>query len=743
MRRRVGFPNPLNRERAIIGLLLLAGPLSCLINPTWAVSLLWYTGQIRAGEYPFTWWTWWVGDTIGVFVVTPLVLLWSNRAEPGWPRRPLVVSLPLAALVALVVGLFVYVKYREEDRIRERFERTADRVTRSLQHRLEYAVEAMHRSLQGLADGRTGADPQRFARVAHAVVERRAGIGALEWTPRVAGAGRAAFEAAGRRDYGASFGIVERDANGRMVPEARRPEYFPIRYLEPRADTSQLLGFDLASEARRRAALERACDTGEPVATPIMKLAEDPASRADVLIFLPVYGDANVPDNVAERRRTLRGFVAAALRVRSLTDFALEGLGAEGIDLRIQDTSLDGALAAVPALEDRPPGTAREPEEALPAAPEPAGMQQAGTFEAVGRTWAVRYTLTPQYLALNRSVLSWSVLAGGLLFTGLLGAFLLAVTGRASLVAELVKDRTAALARANAELIQENAERHRAESELRVNQEHRERVEQQLRELNESLEERVRERTAAVEKQSEELRQLNTALVRSNQDLDDFAYIIAHDLKEPLRGIGNYAAFLLEDYAGRLDDDGRSKLSTLVRLSSRMADLLDGLLKVSHLDRGELAVGPTDLNVILDEVIDSLQILLDEQAVDIRVPAPLPTIECDRVRVGEVFRNLLTNAAKYNDKPQKEVAIGFQAPERAGTPAVFHVRDNGIGIRADQHAAVFRIFKRLHPRDRFGGGAGVGLTIVKKIIERHGGRIWIESEVGVGTTFFFTLGREG
>lgn len=270
----------------------------------------------------------------------------------------------------------------------------------------------------------------------------------------------------------------------------------------------------------------------------------------------------------------------------------------------------------------------------------------------------------------------------------------------------------------------------------------RRRDEQQLREFNEMLEQRVSERTAALARESEERRLLNAALLRSNQDLDEFAYIASHDLKEPLRGIGNYATFLLEDYAGRLDDDGRTKLETLVRLSGRMTDLLDGLLQFSRLGRGELAVGLVDLNDVLSQVLDSLQMLVEEQDVVVRVPAPLPVVRADRVRVGEVFRNLITNAVKYNDKEQKWVEIGFQGPTKQGDVIVFHVRDNGIGIHPRHQDGVFRMFKRLHARDRFGGGTGVGLTIAKKIVERHGGRIWIASEVGAGTTFFFTLAGE-
>jgi signal transduction histidine kinase len=252
----------------------------------------------------------------------------------------------------------------------------------------------------------------------------------------------------------------------------------------------------------------------------------------------------------------------------------------------------------------------------------------------------------------------------------------------------------------------------------------------ELQEAKEALEERVRERTRELEQRNEELNQ-------SNKELDDFAYIASHDLKEPLRGIHNFSSFLIEDYAGQLDDEGRSKLETLMRLTRRMETLIDSLLQFSRLGRVDLAVERVNLNEIVVEILDSLAISLKEDRVEVRVPRPLPTVRSDRVRVGEIFHNLIVNAMKYNDKPEKWIEIGWR--ENSGGPPVFYVRDNGIGIPEKHHDSVFRIFKRLHGRDKYGGGTGAGLTIVKKIVERHHGRIWLESSAGAGTTFYFTL----
>jgi light-regulated signal transduction histidine kinase (bacteriophytochrome) len=181
-----------------------------------------------------------------------------------------------------------------------------------------------------------------------------------------------------------------------------------------------------------------------------------------------------------------------------------------------------------------------------------------------------------------------------------------------------------------------------------------------------------------------------------------------------------------------------------------MDKLIESLLHYSRLGRSDLAVQPTDLQEVLSEILDSLRITLEERGVEVRVPRPLPVVVCDKVRIGEVFENLIINAMKYNDKAEKWVEVGVMPPTRAEHAAagsaepwpVFYVRDNGIGIDGKHHAAIFRIFKRLHGREKFGGGVGAGLTIVQKIIERHRGRIWLESTPGQGTTFYFTIPQE-
>ena len=251
---------------------------------------------------------------------------------------------------------------------------------------------------------------------------------------------------------------------------------------------------------------------------------------------------------------------------------------------------------------------------------------------------------------------------------------------------------------------------------------------------------------------AEQLAEANAELARANAELDAFAYVAGHDLKEPLRGINKYAHRLLEDArAGHVQDPAR--VEWLLRMTVRMDTLLNALLHFSQVGRLSLDLEDLALSPLLVEALEMLGARLAESRVEVRVPRPLPMARGDRVRVREVFSNLISNATKYNDKAGAWVEIGhiglFDAPTAPARPAsapeesagdtIFYVRDNGIGIDPRHKERVFMIFKRLHAQDAFGGGSGAGLTIARKMVEQHHGRIWFDSVLGEGSTFYFTL----
>lgn len=231
-----------------------------------------------------------------------------------------------------------------------------------------------------------------------------------------------------------------------------------------------------------------------------------------------------------------------------------------------------------------------------------------------------------------------------------------------------------------------------------------------------------------LEKQTVELK-------NANQELNDFASIVSHDLKAPLRAIGSLASWISTDYAGQFDDEGREQMSMLVARVKRMHELIDGILQYSRVGRIREKMVDIDLNKIVEEVLD---MIVPPENIKITVENNLPTIHCERVRITQVFQNFLSNAIKYMDKPEGKIIIGC---EDDGKFWKFHFKDNGPGIEEKYYNRIFQIFQTLNPRDKV-ESTGVGLTLIKKIVEMYGGQVWVESVYGEGSVFYFKFPKQ-
>lgn len=217
-----------------------------------------------------------------------------------------------------------------------------------------------------------------------------------------------------------------------------------------------------------------------------------------------------------------------------------------------------------------------------------------------------------------------------------------------------------------------------------------------------------------------------------NEELENFAYVVSHDLKAPLRGIGSLADWLLADYATALDDQGREYLSLMKNRVTRMDALIDGILEYSRVGRTEPSRAPVDLNVLLAQ---ALQLLAPPPEVTVTVEGALPVVEGDATRLQQVLQNLIGNAIAHRHQPH--CAIRVFATDQ-GERWRISVADNGPGIDPRHHERIFQLFQVLTPRDRK-ESTGVGLALVRKIVELHGGKVWVESRPGEGATFHFTL----
>ncbi|HEY0792874.1 MAG TPA: ATP-binding protein [Chthoniobacterales bacterium] len=223
-------------------------------------------------------------------------------------------------------------------------------------------------------------------------------------------------------------------------------------------------------------------------------------------------------------------------------------------------------------------------------------------------------------------------------------------------------------------------------------------------------------------------------LARSNSELEQFAHVASHDLQEPLRAVASCVQLLQKRYAGQLDARADEFILHAVQATKRMQTLINDLLLYSRVGTQMRSFGLADAAVVLEQALASLAVALSESGTTV-THGPLPTVNADPSQLAQVFQNLIGNAIKFRGAQPSVIAIGA---ERRANEWLFSVSDNGIGIEEQYFERIFRVFQRLHTRRQY-EGTGIGLAICKKVVERHGGRLWIESQVGKGSTFYFTI----
>jgi light-regulated signal transduction histidine kinase (bacteriophytochrome) len=241
-------------------------------------------------------------------------------------------------------------------------------------------------------------------------------------------------------------------------------------------------------------------------------------------------------------------------------------------------------------------------------------------------------------------------------------------------------------------------------------------------------------RTRELEDSQDALGQNALELTRSNSELQQFAYVISHDLQEPLRTMASFAQLLQKRYQGKLDANADDFTRFIVDGASRMHKLINDLLGYSRVGSRRKDYVPTDCTKAFNQAVANLHMAVTESGAVV-THAPLPTVPCDEAQLIQVFQNLVGNGIKFRESAAPRVHV---AAERRTSEWVFSVKDNGIGIDPQYFSRVFEVFQRLHNCTEY-PGSGIGLAIAKKIVEQHGGRIWVESKLHQGATFFFTL----
>ncbi len=682
VRRFIGYPTSLETGRCVLSFLVLAGPVACLMSSTLGVAGLLFFGAIPVDQVVFNLWTWWSGEVLGVMVLVPVLMTFVAQPSGAWRRRRLAVAMPLGLTYLCAIGAYLMVDHIEANRAQLKFNREA----KDLLHRLNQvamSAEAKVKSLEALYASSTFVDDQEFGEFARRHLMGDNTITALEWALRVKKAKRSEVEAKGKKLGYERFFISETNRNGETVRAGDREEYFPVFYLEPLNGNENALGFDLMSDSARRQAMVRARDSGKTAVTSRIRLLQDSRDQGGFLLIYPVFINGKPTATMEDRRANLHGFVVGVFKMEDIFESIFRPSERPNMHIVMRDITGDHDIESLMycsnstldryaqwrRLANGTSGISRP-------------LQWGKTLDFGGRRWEISFLATPTLMAKQENWVRWMTSVGGVMFTAILGVFLLVLTGRHA------------------------------------------RIEQEV-------DQRTRELRAA--------RDMAHAASRSKSE---FLANMSHEIRTPMTAILGYAELLEQTDTNA--SDRRNYVSTIRRNGKHLLEIINDILDLSKIESGKLSLenvncSPLDL---LDEVAELMLAKAEEKGLSLQVNPvfPLPVeIKSDPTRLRQILLNLVGNAIKFTDSGEVKITL-YQSRDGAEKQLNFEVRDSGVGISAEHLRHIFDTFTQADTTTtRTHGGTGLGLAISRKLAQRMGGDIDARSGAGVGSTFTLTI----
>jgi len=799
VRRFVGQPLALSQPRDIWRFLLLAAPVACLANASIATLSLGLAGVVPAPALAFTWWTWWIGDSLGVLIGAPALLAWIGRPRSDWAPRRGTVAAPLLLVTGLLVAATLAVARWDEQRLRGAFEREAAGAADAVGAWLEGTLQALQ-ATHGVFALREGMTREDMRQASDWWLRQPLHLQAIGFSERVARADIARFEAAVRAEGADGYRVFERPER----PTQQDDEAVVIRHIEPLQRNAAALGVNALSIHAAAEAIRRAQRSGQASASAGFRLTQEQADQTGVVVYKALAGQGIGADGLPP----LRGVVFVTLRM----DDALGAL------LRSRPVPLRGCLV------DRESGAAQRRLAGTPGcetAPRLA-LAQDRVLNFAGREWELRLEARAEQMGEAQHANAWLFSVLGLMAAALLGALLLLVTGRARRIERAVDERTA-------ELRREVGERQRTEEALRASEQQLQAIldtarvgivktdlEGRILKANPAYgrllgygEDELRQRTVGQithpDDRIEDARlidgmrrgecdvyrrekrylakdgtvvhvQLTVALLRdaagqpeftvgvvedigeqlrlaeaerarelaesSNRAKSDFVSRMSHELRTPLNAMLGFAQLLGLDRKPALAEHQRAWAAQIQQAGWHLLHMINDTLDLSRIESGVLKLEPVALE--LAPLVSAAMAMVDAAAekrglrIEQKLDRRARTVMGDETRIKQVLTNLLSNAVKYN-VDGGSVTLRTRAAE--GDVIEIAVSDTGLGMTRAQMDDLFQPYNRLGRERSAVEGTGIGLVISRRLAELMGGSLRAQSVAGEGSTFILTLPR--
>jgi PAS domain S-box-containing protein len=759
VRRFANYHSALTYERSIIGLFVLAGPVACLISSGLSTLVLYQHGLVSTDNLQLNWFTWWIGDMLGVMIFLPLTFMLFAKPRVLWRARWLTVGLPLLVCAVLVIALSIRARFQYNETQQQRFFDQAEQINATFQFRVSKVLQKMQ-SLERLFASQPNVTETMFQQFLLNYPWQESGVLYFDWIEQVSHAQRLKLES--------ELPFLEY-ANPGVRPAAERPSYSIVRYIASAEDDRSLIGLDLSAESKRKEAMDYARDQGDISMTAPVKLVN---GEDAVLFFIPVYQPGVLPKNQAERRQQLRGFICGIFATKTLIQTSLSQYDTSEFNLQIKDL-----------------GTGEYYYGEQPATSVTQQLSWVNFWSHAGRSMELQLTPSQKMSAANSGQQSWYVLTGGLVLCSLLGIFLLVLTGRSTRIEHLITQRTKELSSILDNAIESIVivdqqgliERVNKETSLLFGYAMPTLLRQPVSKLLACLPEHKNHQllqpltleqlnlwvghTVEVTGLSEDGQQIPLEMGLSRVDTADkhlytlmlhdlrerkkidrmkseFISTVSHELRTPLTSINGSLGLLAGGVVGELPSAAQQLVQIAKTNTDRLVRLVNDILDIEKLEFGQLKLQPAEVEVsaLLQEAKLQNQAYADKYSVrlDLLTPTDATPVYLyqDKFRLLQILSNLISNAIKFSPS-HSVVKLSYQLQDHY---VVIKVKDQGAGIAESFRSKIFQKFAQADSSDsRNNQGSGLGLNISKTLVEMMQGTIDFESELGKGTCFSLTF----
>ena len=697
LNRYVDIQSGLIKFKDIVLFYIFAGPVSSLISSICGVSTLYFYQIIDSGEYVYSFFTWWVGDTLGVLLVVPVVMSFFAQPQKVWKTRRINIGVSMIIIYTFIVLLFSINIKQENIRVQGIFTEQVLQINNSIEKILATDTEVIY-ATKNLFESSEYVSEEEFQTFLEGTLSRHPSIKAISWNPVIEYEKREEYEQQMKEKGYENFTIKE-GKKGSIISAKKREKYVVVTYIEPVVGNKKAIGYDVRSNEARRYALNLAADSGKLTATSPITLVQENESQFGVLFFLPLYEEKNVA-HLEKNKKKLRGYVVGVYRIGDLILQALNKFQLQELVISLEDVS-DAKSITPMAIYSYDSFGKRTKLDKVSSTELDKVYTERKEILIGNRKWSLSVFATPNYVNQHRTFLGWSILLVSLIFASLVQLFLLLLTGEV---------------------------------------EHRKVLQRNLRVANDELEERVQRRTNDLKEATQEAIEAKKIAESATKAKSEFLANMSHEIRTPMTGILGFLGQLEKEEK----DPKRLKNFEIIRVSAKaLLNVINDILDFSKIESGKLEIEyhPVNIHNLAENCVKIFSELAGVKNIKIENILDETTPMCiygDEMRLQQVLYNLVNNAVKFsNENTTIRIKTEFNSQRKTLSIAVI---DEGVGIAEEKIQKIFEAFSQedISTTRRF-GGTGLGLTISARLIQLMNSELKVESKVGKGSRFYFEL----